>query len=135
MLAASDMVTRDLVDAPEMPSRRLDDWPVLKSFYRSKPARHSRYLTELYDELYSTVKAYAQSGYKDKAKGLLQDQENRKLLAKRQGLNQLRRAIGQIEKGIRQVHMSRTFTPDQKRERIDGLLEKRNAVVRKVMGD
>ncbi|WP_319759575.1 LPD38 domain-containing protein [Maridesulfovibrio sp.] len=140
VLSMSDIITRRMVDAPEMPSRRLDDMPLIKSFYRDKPARHSRYLTELYemvheaDELYSTVKAYAQSGYKDKAKVLLQDQENRKLLGKRQGLNQLRRAIGQIETGIRQIHLSRTLTPDQKRERIDGLLEKRNAVVRKVMG-
>ncbi|WP_321404013.1 LPD38 domain-containing protein [Maridesulfovibrio sp.] len=140
-LSMSDIITRRMVDAPEMPSRRLDDMPLIKSFYRDKPAKHSRYLTELYDmiheadELYSTVKAYAQSGSSEKAMQLLQDEDNRKLLGKRGGLNQLRRAIGEIETGIRQVHLSRILTPAQKRERIDALLEKRNGVVRKVMGD
>ncbi|WP_320008444.1 LPD38 domain-containing protein [Maridesulfovibrio sp.] len=141
VLSMSDVITRRMVDAPEMPSRRLDDMPLIKSFYRDKPARHSRYLTELYDmvheadELYLTVMAYSKSGSPEKAKQLLQDKDNRKLLAKRPALNQLRRAIGEFEKGIRQVHLSRTLTPDQKRERIDRLLEKRNGVVRRVMGD
>ncbi len=141
VLSMSDIITRRMVDAPEMPSRRLDDMPLIKSFYRDKPARHSRYLTELYDmvheadELYLTVMAYSKSGSPEKAKQLLQDKDNRKLLAKRTALNQLRRAIGEFEKGIRQVHLSRTLNPDQKRERIDKLLEKRNGVVRKVMGE
>jgi len=78
---------------------------------------------------------YAKTGEADKAKALVKDPENRKILAKRRPYNRLRRALGQIETAMRQIHRSRKLTPDQKRERIDALLEKRNLVVRRVMGD
>ncbi|MBI9110309.1 LPD38 domain-containing protein [Maridesulfovibrio ferrireducens] len=139
VMSMADIVTRKMVDAPELPSRRLDDMPIIKSFYRSTPSRHSRHLTELYDmvqeadELYSTVMNYAKTGEAAKAKALVKDPENRKILAKRQPYNQLRRALGQIETAMRQIHRSRKLTQDEKRAKIDGLLEKRNLVVRRVM--
>ncbi|WP_031485682.1 LPD38 domain-containing protein [Maridesulfovibrio frigidus] len=139
VMSMADIVTREMVDAPELPSRRLDDMPLIKSFFRSTPSRHSCHLTELYDmveqadELYSTVMNYAKTGEADKAKALVKDPDNRKILAKRQPYNQLRRALAQIETAMRQIHRSRKLTPDEKRVRIDGLLEKRNLVVRRVM--
>ena len=141
VMSMADIMTRRMVDAPELPTRRLDELPVISSFYRSKPARNSRYLTELYDmvqeadELYSTVMNYAKTGEAGKAKALVKDPENRKILARRRPYNRLRRALGQIETAMRHIHRSRKLTPDQKRERIDALLEKRNMVVRRVMGD
>ncbi|WP_027179815.1 LPD38 domain-containing protein [Maridesulfovibrio bastinii] len=141
VLSMADILTRRMTDAPELPEMRLDEMPLIKSFYRNAPEKHSRYLTELYDmiheadELYLTVKAYAANGDKAKAQELLQDKENRKLLGKRRRLNTVRRKINRIQKAIREVHNSRTMTPARKREQIDKLIMIRNRVVRRVMGE
>jgi hypothetical protein len=141
VLSMADILTRRMTDAPELPEMRLDEMPLIKSFYRNAPEKHSRYLTELYDmiheadELYLTVKAYAANGDKAKAQELLQDNDNRKLLGKRRTLNTVRRKINRIQTAIREVHNSRTMTPARKREQIDKLIMTRNRIVRRVMGE
>jgi len=59
VLGSVDMlITRPVVGAPPRPAWRLDDFPLVRSFVRQNPARHSRYVTEFYKGLKDIEKTF-----------------------------------------------------------------------------
>lgn len=153
LLGASDSVVRWLQDAPEKPTKRLRDIPVLKSVYvgDSEPSG-TRYTNELYDlnELARTksqaIKDALKAGEAGRARNL--ENEYRWLLGERvassganggfvfAGARYIDRTTDQLAK-LRKadlaVYESRTLTPDQKRERLDESAARRAKVARETV--
>lgn len=135
-LQASDLAIRAGGDYPSQPTPRIGDVPILKRFMRDQLPATTKYANEFYDmveqanELYSTVKRYREEGRVEEATSLRQ--EGMKLLRSRKSLNRIEREITKINNAIKQVHTSRSMTPQQKRERIDQLTARKNTLLETV---
>ncbi|MFO7802527.1 MAG: LPD38 domain-containing protein, partial [Desulfovermiculus sp.] len=147
-LSASDVVVRHSMDYPYPPSRRLDDMPIIKSFYRQGPSRHTKYVTEMYDtikevdQLMATVREYRRRQDLDAAEGIFAKMKNewgvkdeadfRQLLATKEAwAKEVRPFFRDINGAIRNIHRNKDLTPEQKRDRIDKLLRRKNNVAKR----
>jgi hypothetical protein len=140
VLGAADVVTRQLSDYPELPSRRPDEMPILKAFYRGgedSPAKNTRFVTEFYeiageiDELEATVNHLRKQGDKARAKEMVDEEpekwKTRKMVGKSQVL------MRNLNKKVKQVYESRTMTPEEKRNALDDLTRKKNELAKRTV--
>ncbi len=133
VLSAADMVTSRMFDHPAAPQIQLEDMPLIKSVYRGDRPRRTRYETEMYDlirevdTLYSTVKAVYEDGRRDEA--IAMEKAAEKELRARRWLHKVRRKLSGNRKRQQTIHKSRILTPVEKREKLDKLMEKRNAFI------
>jgi len=135
VLAAADMVTRDLYDYPERPAGRISDLPVVRSFYREGPARHTRQETELYEMihevqgLYTTVRELQRTGEMERAEETMQ--ANRTALSLSRAANVVERRLAMFNKAVREIHADHRLSPEQKQAKLESLTAKRNAFARR----
>lgn len=124
ILWVSDFVLRPMAGAPEKPTWRMEDYPVLGSFARELPAPQSRYVTLFYEnaarfgELASDIRHYQQLGLTEKAMELYAERKDEVALAKI--YSHVQRKLGEINAQIKRVQVS-DLPGDQKREQIDRL--------------
>ena len=136
ILAASDLMVRNIADFPERPSKDIGDYPAIGRFVKGKVSRYTKHMSKFYDlynevdELVATVNNYKRIGEFEKARELAK--ANRKLLSLRSGLGDARKELGDISLEIRKVWFSKKLTSDQKRDRLLVLTERRNNIVRKI---
>lgn len=138
-LGLSDMLVRKLEGQATRPELRLDDLPVLKSFYREDPARATIYESELYkmrDEvtkISNTIRAYRKAE-DDASADALEQREDKKLDVKRD-LDKAAKQIADLRKDRDVIMRDRTMTPKEKRRAIDELQLEQNEIAREVMRD
>lgn len=137
-LGVLDMtVSRPLAGAPDVPATRLDEYPILKRFMTESPERHTRYMTAFYDQLKAVEQAYGdisqarRLGQHEKARELTK--ENREELRLRGMYTDTQRKLNEINNRIKLLQLSRRLSPEEKRERIDRLIEKRNRLTKRVV--
>ncbi|MCV9877238.1 hypothetical protein [Brenneria izbisi] len=134
LIGATNIVMRNLGDNGESPALRLDEMPVIKAFARgSDPVKSTQFSEDFYrmmtqaNQINSTINDYRKQGRQGDANELLQ--ENRGKLSQRKALTATQKQVKQLNAQIELTRIDRILTSEQKRERIDRLMEKRNKLV------
>lgn len=136
VVGISDHVTREALSYPESPGRRIYDYPVVSRFARDPNPRVTKYADQMYQMLneanavYSTINRFRREQRFDDAKALFE--ENKGKLAVRARLNRLATQVRKTNEQIRIIQSSRTMPADQKREKIDALIARKNEITRQV---
>jgi hypothetical protein len=137
LLGTSDIFAYHLADFPTNPTKEINDYPLLGRFIKERvPARHTKYQTKFYemfrevDQLVATVNNHRRLGnYKEAA--ILATKE-RKAFIKRKGLLKVRKELTEINANLRRTMASRILTAEQKRTKIDGLIERKNQATQQI---
>ena len=136
-LGLSDMAIDAMKGAPPKPQMRLDEYPLVRVFYRQEPARATVYESDLYEmrekasEIYKSVMAQGKAGDVEGAQALAE--KNRELLAVRQVVEHQAKTLSQLNKLRDQVFASRTLTPKEKRAELDKIQAQKNALTKATM--
>lgn len=136
-LGLSDLAVRKLEGKPATPAPRLDDLPIVKSFYRVDPARATVYESDLYklreevERVYKSVSAAEREG--DVAQRETIAKRNQPKLAARDTINSGAKALRDLNKERDAVYADRNMTPQQKRERVDAIQVQKNAIAKRTM--
>lgn len=136
-LGLSDMAVKAMEGAPPSPKPRMDDYPVIRSFYRMEPARATQFESDFYElrthieQVYKTIMAEAKDGNVEKATAL-RDQ-NIKQLAVRDAVADVGKRLTLINKARDNVYLSREMTPLAKRTELDRLQTLKNDLLRRAM--
>ena len=139
-LGLSDIAVRALdSDAAPRPARRLDDYPVIKAFYREDPARSTVFESDFYkvrskvEQVYASVNQLRKDGNYEQARELAEDKKD--LLAARSAVQRAAKELTNLNKQRDAIYKSMTMTPEQKRLRLDALQLRRNAIAERVMSN
>ncbi|MBQ4788088.1 hypothetical protein F9U39_01500 [Pectobacterium versatile] len=138
ILGATNIIMRNLGDNGESASLRVDELPVIKAIFRgSDPAKSTQFTEDFYqmmtkvNQINSTINDYRKQGRHDDANELLQD--NREKLSQRKAFTATQKQVKQLNDQIELTRIDRILTADQKRERIDRLMAKRNILVQQTV--
>ncbi|WP_052198397.1 LPD38 domain-containing protein [Pectobacterium fontis] len=138
ILGATNIIMRNLGDNGESASLRVDELPVIKAIFRgSDPAKSTQFTEDFYqmmtkvNQINSTINDYRKQGRHDDANELLQD--NREKLSQRKAFTATQKQVKQLNDQIELIRIDRILTADQKRERIDRLMAKRNMLVQQTV--
>ena len=138
LLGVSDFATRNLFALPEHPEKSIEEYPILKSFYRgSEAGRYTRYTTEMYELLRELNQAhYAILKFREEgnegAIARLQEEHGDKFKYRKM-LNKRQRDLSKLNKKLRKIHMSRNITAARKQVLIKQIVRQRNALTRTAM--
>ncbi|MEQ9721311.1 LPD38 domain-containing protein [Yersinia alsatica] len=135
VMGATNLLIRSMQDNGETPAIRLDEMPVIKSFFRgSDPAKSTQFTEDFYrmmseaNQINSTINRFRKQGRAEDANTLLK--KNRDKLSRRQGLTTSQKHVKALNAQIEMVRRDRILTGEQKRERIDRLMGTKNKLVR-----
>ncbi|EPA3125301.1 TPA: LPD38 domain-containing protein [Yersinia enterocolitica] len=138
VMGATNLLMRNLKDYGETPAMRLDEMPVIKSFFRgSEPAKSTQFTEDFYrmmteaNQINSTINSFRKQGRGDDASELIE--ENRGKLSQRQGLTATQKQVKALNAQIEMMRRDRILTADQKREKIDRLMATRNKLVQQAV--
>ncbi|HEO0717136.1 TPA: hypothetical protein U5E38_001682 [Yersinia enterocolitica] len=138
VMGATNLLMRNLKDYGETPAMRLDELPVIKSFFRgSDPAKSTQFTEDFYrmmteaNQINSTINSFRKQGRGDDANELIE--ENRGKLSQRQGLTATQKQVKALNAQIEMMRRDRILTADQKREKIDRLMATRNKLVQQTV--
>lgn len=138
VMGATNLLMRNLKDYGETPAMRLDEMPVIKSFFRgSEPAKSTQFTEDFYrmmteaNQINSTINSFRKQGRGDDASELIED--NRGKLSQRQGLTATQKQVKALNAQIEMMRRDRILTADQKREKIDRLMATRNKLVQQAV--
>jgi hypothetical protein len=134
LLGISDIAVRNIFDFPEKATQKIDDYPAIGRFVKSKgPVRYTKYQTWFYDTLDEidrttrTIKYYQETGDYESARKLFSESSDK--IRFKKSFGKIRFYLGAVNKQIKVV-MRSDLTPDEKRDRIDALSDKRNKLVK-----
>ena len=137
-LGVSDMIMRRTMDYPAPPASEPEDWPVVSAFYRGTgPAKGSKWQTDFYDlfqevdQVYATIQQYRRERSDERAMALVE--KNRDELMKRGALRMVHRHAQAINNRIERIHQDRRMSPEEKRERVNKLIDRKNQLFRRSM--
>ncbi len=136
-LSMADMLTREAEGAPTKPSWRWDDAPVIGTFYRSQPARSTRYADELYDlrekanKAYRTMQSHMENQDPEAAREVVD--RHRDELRLRDLANSSAQRMSDLRNQMDRVYRS-DMSPEEKREKIDRIYRAMNRITRRTMG-
>lgn len=143
VLSASDVVVTNLWDFPATPTRRINDYPLVGRFVKeADPPSAVKWRSEFYelyrelDAAHKTISRYRDIGETERA--LEKYGEWAPKLGTLPGLRKLNKRISDLGGQARQVHLSRSMSPEQKRKALDDIARARNDLYRqavKVMRD
>ncbi|ARZ00822.1 hypothetical protein AXW38_07440 [Yersinia ruckeri] len=138
VMGATNILMRNLKDYGETPAIRLDEMPVIKSFFRgSDPAKSTQFTEDFYrmmteaNQINSTINSFRKQGRGDDANELIE--ENRGKLSQRQGLTATQQQVKTLNARIEMVRRDRILTSEQKRDRIDRMMATRNKLVQQAV--
>ncbi len=140
VMGASNILVRGAQDNGETPSMRLDEMPVIKALvrgYGDDPAKSTQFSEDFYrlmqqvNQINSTVNSYQKQGRTEEAQQL--KEENKDKLAQRKRMTATQTQLRQLNNQIELVRLDRTLTAEQKRERIDRFMAKRNTLVQQTV--
>jgi predicted aminopeptidase len=135
------MITDSMVDIadlyPERPKGEIGDIPGIGRFVKeASPARYTKYQTIFYEtlrevnEISGTIKHYQEIGDYEKAREMATDK--RKLLAIKALMNKYRLQLTKINNNIKKIWVSKSQSPEQKRENIKVWVTQKNEILKNV---
>jgi len=133
-VAVADAIMRGTGMSPQLPSERIDEMPVVKSFIRQDPARNSKWVERFYDirneaeEVVRGMNASRKAGDLEGARELRD--ENRGLLRVRKELDDRADTMAALNKQSREIKVRDDLTPDEKRRRLDAITRRRNEIAK-----
>ena len=135
-LAATDsLLTRPATSAPVPPTVKFTEYPLIKAFVKTKPARNTQYTTEFYNRLNEINVAYAdiqdarKRGDIDEARKLIIRDGDK--VALRKFYNKQRTKLGLINKRMSQIRQG-NLSGDDKRIELDRLTLMKNFITKAV---
>ena len=139
-IMAADALVSLAKDEGDRPASRLWEHPIIKAVYQgdgSSPARSVKQIGQLYDmldkvtELHNTVTAYRKDNRLEDANQLLA--QGGDILRARKSLTRAQRQLRQIRNQMDLIRRDRSLNSEQKRERIDRLMARRNDLAARVV--
>ena len=137
-LAVSDAVVRELEGKPPGPTLRMDDLPLVRSFYRMDPARATVFESDLYDmredveAIYRSIRSSMRDN-PEEAKRLLEEEKAK--IAVRGIVVGAARQMAALNRERDMIYADRTMDPDEKRRRVDALQQQKNAIAKAAATD
>lgn len=134
-LGIADMFADHATGRADKPDWKLEDLPVIKALYRGDTNKSTQYTTDVFDrwseidQVFRTINSFKKEGRTEEAEELRAD--NLEKLRYRRQLGKARNQLGDIRKQMDQLSRNRIITAEAKREKMDGLIEKRNAIAKK----
>lgn len=135
VLSVSNLIAGIGSDA-ERPAATAGDIPVVKVVYSGESVKSTQYQTEFYDmmqeaeQLHRTIRSYTEEGKMDEARELLE--ENRDKLRHRPALGFARKQLGNVRKQMDAVYRDTSMDAAAKREKLNALQERANAIAKRV---
>ena len=136
-LGLSDIAVRAIEGKPPTPALRLDDYPVVKSFYRMDPPRGTVYESDLYklreetEQVYRSLMALAREGDAEEAQKMAV--ENTEKLGVRGVVGDTAKQLSLLSKARSAIYADPKLSPAEKRKQIDELLAKKAELSKLVM--
>ncbi|WP_447722970.1 LPD38 domain-containing protein [Edwardsiella tarda] len=138
VLGAMDIVLRGMGDYGERPALRVDELPVIKSFLRGSAApKSTQYSDDFYrmmqqaNQVYGTVQRWKRERRLQDSREL--QREQRHILASRPRLNRTQQQVRQLNSQIQMIQLHTRLSAEEKRQRIDKLLARRNHIVQQAV--
>ena len=135
VLSVSNLIAGIGSDA-ERPAATAGDIPVIKVIYSGETVKSTQYQTEFYDmmqeaeQLHRTIRSYTEEGKMDEARELFE--ENRDKLRHRPALGFARKQLGNVRKQMDAVYRDTSMDAAAKREKLNALQERANAIAKRV---
>ena len=134
LLDGSDALARQFQKG-EPPERRLDDRPLVRSFYTELPLKQSQFGTDFYTLLSETRKVtHTVQKMLEEAREPDLTKREEKLFGVAKAAEAVSVAIGGFNAETRRVYGSETMSGAEKRRRLDELMDARNKTFRGFMG-
>ena len=129
------MLTDKALMEKNAPTMRTDQLPVVRRFYQQEPAQHTKYETMFYDLLGEARRVHGTIRELDKTgRSPIADEIERNPLARESHpLEYANKHLQVIQADMRGVRRDDRLTPDEKRVKIDGLIDERNQYLKKVV--
>ena len=121
----------------QLPEMRTDQMPVVRRFVGQEPPQHTKFESKFYDmlneanRLTGTLKALDRLGRPE----IADEMEQNALAGESKALGRAARNVQQVNAEMMQVHRDKTLTPAAKRERLDGLIVEKNALLKATVLD
>lgn len=131
------MLTDQAFHGDKLPEKRADELPVVRRFYAQEPAKHTRYESEFYDllaeakRLRGTLRELDDQGLRTFA----DQKEGSPLAGEAKPLERAAKNLSGINRDMEAVRRNGDLTPAEKREKLDGLIVERNALVKAAVMD
>lgn len=126
------MLTDQAFFGDKLPEKRADELPVVRRFYASEPAKHTKYESEFYDllsearRLRGTMRELDELGMREVA----DSKEKSPLAGEAKPLERAQKNLGAINRDMQAVRRDPMLTPAEKRAKLDGLTVERNALLK-----
>lgn len=136
-LGLSDMAVRTAQGTSDRPTLRLDDYPLIKSFWRVDPAHATQFKNDLYDmyrevsELEHGIDQLAADGQRQDARAMMQ--ENIDKLRQGGRLSAAADALRLLQKRMDRIYADPNMSSNEKRAKLDELTERGNAIAMKTV--
>ncbi len=131
-LGLLDMLARAYEGTAPRASRRMDEYPLIGTFYRENPEKNTQFVEDLYgmagelNKVIASVKALEKNGQSEEAAELYAKYKD-----KLEGLGAEAiggaKAMTAYSKAVDAIQKDRTMTPQEKRKEITKLQKERNA--------
>lgn len=121
----------------DAPSKRLDQYPVIRRFYQEEPARNTKYERQFYEmlkeatQLRMTMRAMERGGNGDIADELA----GHPGIAAAKQLERANNRVQGLTRELHEVYKSSAFSSEAKRKEIDRLIAERNELFRNIAAD
>lgn len=136
--ATYGLMLSDAAFYDDTPEFRLDDYPGLRRFYEAGPAKHTKYETMYWDMLKEATELRRTMRLMDKYPGTKEfaDEIEAKHALELKNYSQLQNLQELLQDnriGMTEVIKSQKMNPKEKREALDKLVDKKNAMLKSVM--
>lgn len=138
-LGASDMLLRPLGNEPEAPELKLEELPIIRSFYSGSGEKRTRYESELYEvmkqgnKLHASLKQVVEEGGDVSAAKAELSHDDIVALANRKGLTALTKEFGKLNKAAEKVRINRVMSSSDKRKELDNIQRRKNILAQRAM--
>ncbi|EPD35129.1 hypothetical protein HMPREF9701_05508 [Delftia acidovorans CCUG 274B] len=136
--SATDAIARPMLDRGERPAMRLRDTFVAGNFVEELPTGSSRYVTTMYEQAKDVEQAWAsyqaaiKSGDVELARSI-QEEEGPKL-RNRMAISAAKQQMAELGQRAKKIDGDRLLSADAKRERLNEMEQRRNAIAERVAG-
>lgn len=136
--SATDAIARPMLDRGERPAMRLRDTFVAGNFVEELPTGSSRYVTTMYEQAKDVEQAWAsyqaaiKSGDVELARSI-QEEEGAKL-RNRMAINAAKEQMAELGQRAKKIDGDRLLSAEAKRERLNEIEQRRNAIAERVAG-
>lgn len=131
------MLTDQAFFGDKLPAKRADELPVVRRFYASEPAKHTRFESEFYDllseakRLRGTMRELDELGLREVA----DEKEKAPLSGEAKPLERAAKNLSAINNDMQAVRRDPLLSPEEKRAKLDELTVERNALLKAAILD